>query len=101
MQSPAFNLQYAQAVLSPAELAPVQSDPAALLDVLNQDDARSFASAAWFLTTQCSADVRKQLQTGTLDGWHAYLTTCIYTTVTDDRDAGWQKAHEQTGTGII
>ncbi|KAF2707791.1 hypothetical protein K504DRAFT_458274 [Pleomassaria siparia CBS 279.74] len=74
MQSPAFNALYAAAI--------GVADPMA-------DNDSSFGSAAWFLTTQCSADVRAGLVAGTPAGYSAYLTQCVGTTDTADRDTIW------------
>ncbi|KAF2788424.1 hypothetical protein K505DRAFT_218239, partial [Melanomma pulvis-pyrius CBS 109.77] len=74
MQSPAFNEMYAKAI--------GVTDPMA-------DNDSSFGSAAWFVSTQCSPEVRKGLEAGTQEGYDAYLTQCVGTTVTPERDAGW------------
>lgn len=60
--------------------------------LLTGNDAYDFGSAAWFLTTQCSSDVRTQLQTGSLSGWENFITKCVSTTVTDERQAYWTRA---------
>jgi len=36
-------------------------------------DELSFASAAWFLRTQCGADIAQGLQAATTDGFNAYM----------------------------
>ncbi|KAI3611034.1 hypothetical protein WG66_013685 [Moniliophthora roreri] len=63
-------------------------------------DDLSFASAAWFYKnsgaakTGCTADasVVQGLQAETLAGWTVYIEKCIGTTVTPDRQAGWEAA---------
>lgn len=52
----------------------------------------SFASAAWFLATQCNEEFSQGLAALTEEGWNTYLTGCVETTVTDDRTAIWKKA---------
>jgi len=55
-------------------------------------DDLSFASAAWFLKrsaatggTGCDQTIIDGLQAATEEGWEAYITGCVGTTVTDDR----------------
>jgi hypothetical protein len=59
-------------------------------------DQLSFASAAWFLVTQCPPEVRTQLQTGSDAGWAAYITTCLGTEP-GPRQAYWQAAVKALG----
>jgi hypothetical protein len=100
MQSPAYNLLYAESVIPADQLAPVENDPVAVLALVNTDEL-GFASAAWYVTTQrnCPA-YRPGLQSGSLEGWHAYLTECVQTTATGDRDAVWNSAIALVGKGI-
>jgi hypothetical protein len=77
MQSPAFNEMYAKAI--------GVTDPMA-------DNDSSFGSAAWFVTSQCSPEVRTGLAAGTQAGYEAYLTQCVGTTSTPERIAGWTAA---------
>jgi hypothetical protein len=60
--------------------------------VLVNGDRWSFASAAWFLGTQCTQDISQGLAASTEEGWKSYLTDCVCTTVTDDRTVIWKKA---------
>ena len=98
MQSPEFNMKYAQSI--PAlkdKLAAAGKDPKAVLALLTADGNLDFGSAAWFLTTQCSAAVRTALQAGTKAGWEFYLKDCVGTTVTPERAAYWEKAAKAFG----
>lgn len=98
MQSPAFNAKYADwivangndATITQGSVAAVASDPAALLDLINTDKW-SFASAAWFISTQCGASQVQALGDGSQASFQAYLTGCVGTTATEDRIAGWKK----------
>lgn len=95
MQSPDFNAKYAQdlvtkGTLKASDLAGATT-PEAVLNLLLGDDL-SFGSAAWFLTTQCTPDVRTQLQTMSQEGYANYLANCVGTGATDDRIASWQAA---------
>lgn len=98
MQSPAFNAKYADWIvangqdgsITQASVAAVAKDPAALLDLINTDKW-SFASAAWFVTTQCGASQIQALGDGSQASFEAYLTGCVGATVTEDRIAGWEK----------
>ncbi|KAM0702328.1 hypothetical protein Q7P35_011238 [Cladosporium inversicolor] len=98
MQSPSFNAKYADwiaangqdASITQGSVAAVANEPAALLDLINTDEW-SFASAAWFLSTQCDGSQIQALGDGSQASFEAYLTGCIGTTVTEDRIAGWEK----------
>jgi hypothetical protein len=63
------------------------------LALVNSDDEKSFGAAAWYLTT-CSPAVRTGLDAGTVDGWHAFLTQCVETTLDPLRDEPWIKAKQ-------
>jgi hypothetical protein len=97
MQSPAFNAKYADwivangqdASITQGSVAAVANDPAALLDLINTDQW-SFASAAWFVSTQCEGQVQA-LGDGSQASFEAFLTGCVGTTVAEDRIAGWEK----------
>lgn len=95
MQMTSYNRKYAASIPEiHDELENVKDDPVAVLDLLLTMDNYSFASAAWFLTTQCSSAVRKELQSGSDEGWVAYTSQCIGTTVTDKRRAYMDRARE-------
>jgi hypothetical protein len=67
---------------------------ASILALVNSDDANSFGAAAWFLTSQCSSAVRAGLDAETVDGWHAFLTECVDTTLDPARDEPWTAAKQ-------
>lgn len=98
MQSPAFNAKYADWIaangndpsITSESVAAAANDPATLLDLINTDKW-SFASAAWFISTQCDASQVQALGDGSQTSFESYLTSCVGTTVTDDRIAGWKK----------
>jgi hypothetical protein len=98
MQSPAFNSKYADwivangqdASITQGSVAATANNPAALLDLINTDQW-SFASAAWFVSTQCDASQIQALGDESQASFEAYLTGCVGTTVTEDRIAGWEK----------
>lgn len=62
-----------------------------MMEALTTDEY-AWASAAWFLETQCSSDIRNDLETRGRAGWEAYLTDCVGTTVDGGRVAYWQRA---------
>ena len=98
MQSPSYNKKYASSLPALADKLPaVSDDPAALLDLLRANEAFDFGSGAWFLTTQCSADVRAALQRGDQAGWERYITECVGTSVTDERKTYWERAVKVLG----
>ncbi|KAF2017929.1 hypothetical protein BU24DRAFT_420975 [Aaosphaeria arxii CBS 175.79] len=89
MQSPAFNLLYAQSVFDNHTVGYAQAQgPEAVLRLVSNDN-ESFGSAAWFLSSQCNQTVRDSLATGTKEGWTTFLTGCVGTTDTPERDAVW------------
>jgi hypothetical protein len=103
MQMINYNVLYAQsipslvanvtAITGGASGASLSTDQAnAVRDLLTSDDNLDFGSGAWFLTTQCPAAIRTELQTGSLAGWEQYISSCVGTTVTDDREAYWTRA---------
>lgn len=91
MQQITFNTKYAASFpeLS-AGLTAAGSDPNAILALVTPDKY-NFGSGAWFLATQCSDDVRTQLQAGTDTGFAAYMT-CVGVQATDERLAYWHRA---------
>ncbi|KAE8371013.1 hypothetical protein BDV26DRAFT_299195 [Aspergillus bertholletiae] len=92
MQSPAFNAKYAESLN-----VAVSDDKAQTLDKLLEKLEWDFGSGAWFLTTQCTTDVRSALQSGSEAGWERYITECVQTSVTEARKEYWQKATKALG----
>jgi hypothetical protein len=97
MAMPPFVEKYATAIagadaVTQAKAAGGTAALDAVLALVNSDDEKSFGSAAWFVTTQCSADVRDGLVAGTADGWHKFLTDCVGTTLDPTRDTPWTAA---------
>lgn len=94
MQSPTFNVKYAATLFG----SNASSDPATALNSVLPDEY-TFASASWFLATQCP-DVLRQFATDPDGAWTAYLgPNCIGTTDTSQRDAGWTAAKKAMGVG--
>lgn len=92
MQMPNFNTEYAAAAgVSTA------GTPAELVDRLNAKDELAFGSAAWYLSTKCSPAVRAALKTGSAEGWSQYLTVCVGTTQTEERNVIWRAALKGMG----
>ena len=114
MQSAVYNLQYANSIPSlTSPLATILVSNGAttaasmtaeqmnnMRALLTGSDTYDFASAAWFLTTQCSPDVRAGLKSGSLAGWQVYLSECVGTRPTSDRQAIWSTAITVLGTSI-
>lgn len=95
MQSPEFNAEYAESIEEISdEVAEADGDVGKILDLLLSKEEYDFGSGAWFLTTQCDDDVRKQLQDGEEEGWAAYITECVETEANDDRREYWEAAVE-------
>lgn len=98
MQSPTYNQQYAASIPALAsQYRSVSGNVSAVLDLLLSDETYDFGSAAWFLTSQCTPAVRAALQSGSEAGWEGYITSCVGTTVTDDRKAYWTRAVQALG----
>lgn len=96
MQSPDFNAKYAAAIPALASgVAAANGDPDAVLALLTVDEY-NFGSAAWFLSSQCTSDVRTQLQTGTDAGFTAYMG-CVGAAMTDERLQYWHTAQSAFG----
>ncbi len=96
MLMPTFIAKYAASLPEIGDKASTLN-PDAVLGLINQWDVYNFGSAAWFLTTQCSADVRQRLQQGGQAGWENYVTNCVGTTVTAERAGYWNKASSAVG----
>lgn len=95
MQMPPVNLKYAQSI---PELASAGSgDPVQVLRLLTSNDDYDFGSGSWFLATQCPDSVRSGLKTGSQEGWEAYISSCVGTTATPDRQAYWERAKKALG----
>lgn len=97
MAMPPFVAKYATAVAGADAVATANAaggDPGAVavLALVNSDDVKSFGSAAWFYSTQCSADVKAGVAAETVDGWHTFLTACVGTTLDEARDTPWVAA---------
>ncbi|KAL2066221.1 hypothetical protein VTL71DRAFT_2292 [Oculimacula yallundae] len=100
MQMANYNLLYAQSIpelATPLSAITTSSSIAGLSDeklnairALVLPDEYSWASGAWFLTTQC-ANIRPALQTGSRVGFGAYMG-CLGVTASDDRLAYWKRA---------
>lgn len=101
MQMLTYNLKYANSVpeLQPKVTAITGGAAASVLSdtqmnevlALVTPDQYTWASAAWFVATQCSDSVRSAMQAGGLAGFSAYMT-CVGATPTSDRVAYWNKA---------
>ncbi|KAJ5699645.1 hypothetical protein N7536_002658 [Penicillium majusculum] len=93
MQSPSFNKKYASSLPDLKDKLPaVSNSPADLLDLLRGNGVTDFGSGAWFLTTQCSKEVRSALADGSETGWQRFISDCVGTSVTDERKVYWERA---------
>lgn len=100
MQSAAFNLLYAQSIPDLASYIAGVSGPNGVRDLLTGSDLYDFGSGAWFLATQCSQAVRAGLQNQGLAGWKAYISNCVGTSPTEDRQAYWERANTALGATV-
>jgi len=97
MAMPPFVAKYATAVagadaVATASAAGGDAGLVAVLALVNSDDEKSFGSAAWFYSTQCTEDVKAGVQAETVEGWHNFLTACVGTTLDETRDTPWVSA---------
>ncbi|KAI4161478.1 MAG: hypothetical protein LQ342_004881 [Letrouitia transgressa] len=98
MQSFEFNKKYAQSI--PAlkdKVAAAGDDKNAVRALLLANEEYDFGSAAWFLTTQCTQPIQNGLKSGSLEGWKAYITDCVGTTVTEERQEYFDRAVKALG----
>ncbi|KAF3928593.1 hypothetical protein AA313_de0202627 [Arthrobotrys entomopaga] len=104
MLMPNFVFQYAQSLkLDPESIAP-GATPDTINnqspDVLNkilalvQPDKFTFGSAPWFYTANCSDDIKAGLKASpvTIAAWSAYISNCVHTSVTPERQSGFVTA---------
>jgi hypothetical protein len=105
MQMSKYNYQYAKSIpalasqadaIAPAGVDGLSDESLNALLELVLPDKYSFASAAWFLTTQCSQTVQQDLRSGSNDSYTGYLA-CIGTEWTSERQAYWDKARLTLG----
>ncbi|KAF2627802.1 hypothetical protein BU25DRAFT_431137 [Macroventuria anomochaeta] len=97
MAFPSFIAKYADAVVGADAVATANATGGdaglnAVLALVNSDDETSFGSAAWFYSTQCTADVKAGVAAETVDGWHNFLTACVGTELDATRDTPWGAA---------
>ncbi|KAN0110275.1 hypothetical protein V8E51_006662 [Hyaloscypha variabilis] len=105
MQMPNYNLMYAQSIPALASqlstittatsTSGLSDDQLNAIRALVLPDEYSFASGAWFLTTQC-VSARPAIQAGGQAGYAAYLS-CVGTSATADRLAYWTRANTALG----
>ncbi|KAF2146554.1 uncharacterized protein K452DRAFT_282729 [Aplosporella prunicola CBS 121167] len=93
MQSAAYNEEYARSLFNANKVDTAKSVEGAdgVLKLVSEDQY-SFASAAWFLATQCDASVRQGLQDGTQQGFEQYVSGCIGGTMDQSRLDYWNAA---------
>ena len=92
MQSPAYNKKYATSIPSLKDKVSKSANPGNVLDLLLVKKEYDFRSSMWFLTTQCSSDVRTALQKGDEQRWEGYITCCVGTEASQERKAYWKRA---------
>ncbi|KAK3952257.1 hypothetical protein QBC32DRAFT_370409 [Pseudoneurospora amorphoporcata] len=65
-----------------------------ILQLVIANDFYNFNSAVWFMEKHCSDDIKAKMKKGTDEGYELYLTKCIQTTVSEERQAYWKRAKE-------
>jgi hypothetical protein len=94
LDTPSVGLQ-AQTLAGPNDVNEIPLHTQNTIRALVLPDHLSFASAMWFYTksgdskTGCTASpgMVDELRLATLAGWEEYITNCIFTTVTPERQA--------------
>jgi hypothetical protein len=105
MQMANYNLLYARsipaltsqlnAITTSTSTSGLSDDQLNAVRALVLPDEYTWASAAWFLTTQCASS-RAAIQAGGQAGYNAYLS-CVGTSATTDRLAYWTRANTALG----
>jgi hypothetical protein len=95
MMMPNFVSEYASAAVGAAQVSSAGS-PAAILALVNGDDAGSFGGGAWYMSTKCP-NLISQFSTSADSAWSTFMTSCVSTTDTADRDALWTAAKKALG----
>ena len=98
LDTPSVGTQ-AQALAGTDEVDDIPPDTRNAIRALILTDQLSFASAMWFYTqsgdskTGCTTTpgMVDELQLATLPAWEQYITNCIFTTVTPERQAVYEK----------
>ncbi len=98
MQSKEFNDEYAASIPEVAKLMPEaqKHGDSGVRDLLTNFGDYDFGSAAWFLTSQCTADVQSALAKGGDQAFAGYLA-CIGTQGTNARTKYYQAALKALG----
>lgn len=96
MQSPTYNKQYATSISSLKGRSSQSVNTGEVLDLLLANKQYDFGSGAWFLTSQCSGDVRTALQKGDEQGWKGYITGCVGMEKSQGR-----KAYQERAVGAL
>ncbi|OAL55800.1 hypothetical protein IQ07DRAFT_178956 [Pyrenochaeta sp. DS3sAY3a] len=99
MAMPPFVEKYATALAGADAVATAKAQGGdaglvAVLDLVNDTEEKSSGSAPWFVSTQCTEAVRAGLAAESVDGWHAFLTECVGTTLAEERDTPWMAAKQ-------
>ncbi|OAL07468.1 hypothetical protein IQ06DRAFT_289190 [Phaeosphaeriaceae sp. SRC1lsM3a] len=99
MAMPPFVEKYATAIAGAEAVATAKAVGGddglkAVLALVNSNEEKAAGSAAWFLTSTCTPEVRKGLEAETIDGWHNFLTQCVETTAAPERDPSWTAAKQ-------
>lgn len=93
MQSPHYNTLYASSIPSlTGLLRQTNGNVTQILDLLTANPEWDFGSGAWFLVSQCDEQTRRELRTGSVQGWKAYIEGCVGTSVNERRRAVWERA---------
>lgn len=110
MQSFANNVDYANsfpelvdkvaAIGLPENHAEATKEQKNTLLALVTDDKYNFGSGPWYLTQHCEPKYLKALGDATDAAWTDYITGCVSTPDTPERDALWKAAKEALGLKI-
>lgn len=85
MQSGAYNLKFAKSIpelasrvneITGGSETPTDEQKSQVLKLVQANDY-NFSTGAWFLATECQADIRQGIRAGTKQGWLDYVTKCV------------------------
>ncbi|KAI1627345.1 hypothetical protein EDD37DRAFT_677238 [Exophiala viscosa] len=97
MMMPNYVLEYASSIDTLSTQVDAAGGDVGRILALVQPDEYSFASAAWYYSTQCGEGVKESVRHEGLTGWQAFVSECVVTTVNGEREAYWTRACEALG----
>ena len=95
MMMPPFVAEYATQLVGEDKVKAAGA-PDKVLDLVNGDDEGSFGGGAWFMKEKCG-NLLGQFATSPDTAWASFITSCVETTATPERDVYWTSAKKALG----